>query len=218
MGGFGSPQDAQLGFGDLLAEAEARNARPVFARETAHLPGTMEDGLPFYRRLIERHHAAMLAGQADDVGAVRETARLLARKLNDGDPGILADENAPGRMLARESAAAPGAVPLWGQTGAFVLEHHGTRVRIVLQGMLGIAACNPWLGFAAHAVDADAPFISTTGYRSFLGVGMALVPDITPDAFAARIIGAHVRDALKGRLVPIEPRYRAGIEGDRSDD
>ncbi|GAB4363606.1 MAG: hypothetical protein Kow0060_20440 [Methylohalobius crimeensis] len=27
-----------------------------------------------------------------------------------------------------------------------------------------------WLGFSAHAVEFDKPFLSSTGYRSFLGV------------------------------------------------
>ena len=45
------PQQLGFGFDDMLKE-----------QETAHLPGTMDAAIPFYRNLIERHHAAMLAG------------------------------------------------------------------------------------------------------------------------------------------------------------
>ena len=55
----------QLGFDALLADAESDNHARILARETAHLPGTMEEALPFFRGLLERHHAAMLAGDAD---------------------------------------------------------------------------------------------------------------------------------------------------------
>ena len=65
-----------------------------------------------------------------------------------------------------------------------------------------------WLGFAAYAVEYDRPFLSETGYRSFVAIGGELEPGFTPDRFAAEVIGAHVRCELKGCLVTIEPRYR----------
>jgi len=45
------------------------------------------------------------------------------------------------------------------------------RARIELDGIFGITGsiCF-WPGFSARAVDYDRPFLSQTGYRSFLGI------------------------------------------------
>lgn len=80
------------------------------------------------------------------------------------------------------------------------------RVRIEMDGIFGIGASHmPWIGFAAHAVEKNKPFLSETGYRSFLGVGGGLCPGYTPDMFAAGIVGAYVERELKGRLRKIVP-------------
>ena len=55
----------QLGFADLLTEAATTNEQRQLDRATAHLPGTMEEALPFYRRMIDKHHAAMQAADID---------------------------------------------------------------------------------------------------------------------------------------------------------
>jgi hypothetical protein len=61
-------------------------------------------------------------------------------------------------------------------------------------------------GFYAHAVDLDRPFLSETGFRSFLGVSGQLVPGLTTEDFARETIAAHVTQELKGRLLPIQGR------------
>lgn len=204
----------QLGFDGLLAAAAEDNRKRKTERETAHLPGTMEEAIPFYRLLIRQHHAAVLAADADKVTQLRREAKNLALRLNDGEPGILAHEDAPGYVLARESAAPSGTVPLWGQDGDFIITVGKMRVRIELDGLFGIASSVAfWPGFAAHAVDLDRPFISETGYRSFLGIYAEPVPDLTPDAFTAKVIAAHIERELKGRLAPIAPQYRERREG-----
>ncbi len=205
---------AQLGFDALLSAAAEDNRKRETLRETAHLPGTMADAIPYHRLLIRQHHAAILAADAGKVAQLRREAKRLAVRLNDGEPGILAHPDAPGCALARETAAAPGTVPLWGQDGSFIVEVSGMRVRIALDGLFGIGgSIQFWPGFAAHAVDPDRPFISETGYRSFLGIHAAPVPELTPDAFAAKVIAAHIERALKGRLHPIAAQYRERREG-----
>jgi hypothetical protein len=63
----------QLGFGDLLADADEANTQRKFDRATAHLPGTMAEALPFYRAMIDRHHhAAMLAADVEQAMAIRK--------------------------------------------------------------------------------------------------------------------------------------------------
>lgn len=203
------PSCDQLGFDALLVSAESDNAARIFARQTAHLPGTMPEGLAYHRVLIKQHHAAMLAADAGTVMALREEAHLLARKLNSGEPGILASDDAPGCVLERECAAPVGEVPCWGQAGEFIVSVGAMKVRIELHGMFGIGAtCMYWPGFAATVVEPDRPFISSTGYYSFLGIHAERVPNMLPDEFAANVVEAHIRHHLKGKLETVAPRYR----------
>lgn len=127
--------NAQLGFDAMLGAAEADNQRYRFEQETGHLPGTMDEAIPFFRILLGHHHAAMLAGDADEVFRLRKEAERLALRLNDGDPGILAGPDAPGKVLERQTAAKAGTVPLWGQPGTFDLCVDGMKARIELEGV-----------------------------------------------------------------------------------
>jgi hypothetical protein len=199
----------QLGFGDLLADAHEANTQRKFDRATADLPGSMADALPFYRGMIDRHHAAMLAADIEEAMRIREDAHRLARKLNGGENGIIAGPEAPGCILEAETAAAPGTVPLWGQAGDFAVILDALRVRIELKGMFGIGSTSCLFpGFYTHAVDMDRPFLSETGFRSFLGLYGDLAPGLTPENYVRAVIAAHVGRELKGRLRAIEPRYR----------
>lgn len=198
----------QLGFDALLHTAAIDNEQRKQERACAHLPDTMAEAVPFLRALIDRHHAAMLAGDVETVERLREEAHQLASKLNNYEPGILADDDAPGCVLDRLTRAPEGTVPLWGQSGSFTVECTGMRVQIDMDGLFGIAWHSSWMGFAARAVDTDAPFLSETGYRSFLGCGGALAPGYTPDNFAAAIVAAFVRTDLKGKLRRIRREYR----------
>ena len=160
--------------------------------------------------MIEKHHAAMQAADIEQAMSIREEAHLLAAKLNGGTCGIIAGPDAPGCILERKSAAPPGSVPLWGQAGEFVVTVGAMRVRIELHGMFGIGSTSCLFpGFYAHAVDLDRPFLSETGFRTFLGVSGQLVPGLTTEDFARETIAAHVRQELKGRLLPIETRRKA---------
>ena len=205
----GTHHQDQLGFDALLLDADQTNHARKLEDETRHLPATMADALPFLAELLEEHHAAMLAGQVDEVMFCRQEAHRLAVKLNGGKAGILADDDSPGYVLARETAAAPGAVPQWGQKASFIVTAAGARVRIEMDGVFGLFATTGfWLSFSAYAVDFDRPFISETGYRSFLGIHAEPVAGLTPDAFAGKVIAGHVAREMKGKLVAIEQRYR----------
>jgi hypothetical protein len=203
----------QLGFEGLLAAAAEDNRKRKLDRETGHLPASMEEGIPFFRLLIRQHHAAMLAADVDTAMRLRKEAELLALRINGGESGILAGPEAPGCVLARATSAAPEAVPLWGQTGEFTITVDGMKVRIELEGIFGIGCgfCY-WPGFAARAVDYDRPFLSETGYRSFLGIHADPAPGLTPDTFAEKIVAAYVARECRGRLLAIAPRYRKSAE------
>lgn len=200
---------AQLGFDALLSNADQANANRQAARESADLPGTMDEALPFYRSLIDRHHAAMLAGDAEAVLGLHREAHRLAEKLNGYEPGIIADDDAPGCVLDRETRSPDGTVPLWGQSGKFGITVGGMRVLIRIDGLFGIGSCAfVWPGFEAFVVDPDKPFLSETGYRCFIGLTAGLKPGYTPDSFVAEVIAEHVRSEMKGRLLAIKPQYR----------
>ncbi len=202
--------NGQLGFDDLLASADDDNHRRAFERETGHLPSTMEEGVPYFRTLLQRHHEAMLQGGVERVMKLREETRHLALRLNKGDPGILAGEDSSGRVLERATAAASGEVPIWGQQGDFEIEARGLRVRIEINGVFSIGSSSCfWPGFAAHAVEFHRPFISETGYRSFLGIYAESTPGIAPNFYARAVIETHIETHRKGRLLRIEPRYRS---------
>ena len=196
----------QLAFDALLADTETANRARTERVAHAHLPGTTEAAVPYYRRLIETHHAAMLKGDAGEVACLRREALALAFKLNGFEAGILAHEDAPGYALARLTRAKEGTVPLWGQSGSFEIRWRAMRVRIEMEGLFGIGAAHTsWLGFAAHAVETTKPFLSDTGYRSFLGAGGEFVANHTPDSFATAVIETYVAKELKGRLRGIVP-------------
>ncbi|MBI1308955.1 MAG: hypothetical protein GC129_03710 [Proteobacteria bacterium] len=206
----------QLSFDALLAGADRDNTAREREREYGHLPGDWSEAIPYYRALIDRHHALMVAGAYDEALAVREDAHRLAEKLNNYEAGILADESAPGCALERVTRAGKGKVPLWGQNGSFDIKLGGMRVRITIDGMFGIGACYcRWPGFGAHAVEYDKPFLSETGFRSFLGIHADLPPGQTPETFAAFIVQTYVKRELKGRLVAIKPEYREKPESMR---
>lgn len=142
----------QLGFDDLLSQADVDNKARTDRKAYGHLPGTMEEALPFFRKLIDQHHAAMLAGDSGAVMRLREEADNLAYKLNNYENGILADEDAPGCVLRRLVRAEDGVIPLWGQPGSFEICHKSMRVRIEIDGLYSIGASHmAWLGFAACA-------------------------------------------------------------------
>jgi hypothetical protein len=197
-------QVGQLTFDALLVDAAVANQVRGHDRRFGHLPGTMEAAVPYFQDLIARHHRAMFGGDAALVERLRGEAHDLARKLNGYEAGILADEDAPGCVLARLTRAEAGTVPQWGQVGSFEIRHRTMRVRIELEGLFGIGALNmSWLSFSAHAIEKGRPFLSDTGYRSFQGTGGLLAAGYTPDTFAAGVVGEYVERELKGQLFQI---------------
>lgn len=199
----------QLGFDALLGEAETTNQKHKFDKRCGHLPASMREGLPYYRDLLERYHQAMMEAASGEVMRLREEAHDLALRLNHGQPGIIANDDSPGNVLTRETAAPPGIVPTWGRCGDFIIDVGTMKVRIELDGLFGICSSHCyWPGFAARTVEPDKPFLSGTGYRSFLGIHAEPLPGLTPDEFYARVIESYVTDSLKGKLPLIEDRWK----------
>lgn len=205
---------SQLGFSFADVPESTEVTRPLApriaatpSRPRAHVsathaeiaaPVSTDAALTLYRGMIDRHHAALLAGDESAVMDVRKEAHALAVSMNGGTLcGICAD-GGPGKMLERETRVTSGTVPLWGQTGDFIIDVDGMRVRIEQDGIFGIGASGmPWPGFSAHIVDRDKPFLSETGYRSFLGLTAAMVPGLFPDTFAAEIVRGFIASERK---------------------
>lgn len=194
----------QLGFDALLGDAAQDNAARAFDKETAHLPSSWAAALAFHRDQIDQHHAAMLDMDFEAAMTIRRDGHLLAKKLNGGKSGILAVEDAPGCVLARKTEAQAGTVPLWGQRGSFEIEAAGTVALIDMEGMFGIGAtAMPYVSFSARAKHCDTPFISETGYRSFLGASVTPQAGMTPHCFVRRVIETHVSKTLSGKLLAV---------------
>jgi hypothetical protein len=66
-----------------------------------------------------------------------------------------------------------------------------------MDGVFGIGAI-PIPGFSAHIVDPDKPFLSDTGYRSFVGCYADPALGLTPDAAVYHLLAVHVEKSLKG--------------------
>lgn len=92
-------------------------------------------------------------------------------------------------------------MPLWGQCGTFTIRACGG-----MEAVFGIGASfTYWPGFSAHAVvDPDAPFLPSTGYRSFLGIHADPLAGLNPDELCAQIIGQFVNRELKGKLFTVK--------------
>jgi hypothetical protein len=194
----------QLGFDALLADADATNRQRSLEAQSAHLPSDMASAVAYHREQIKRHHAAMLAGDFENAIAIREEAHALALKLNGFEPGILAGEDAPGCQLARSCAAQAGTLPLWGQDGCFVLCIAGMETDVIMHGMFGIGArwsVSP--GFEVRAVDQAKPFLSETGYRSFLGLSMPPKTGESVPDYVRRAVEQYIKRELGGKLMPI---------------
>jgi hypothetical protein len=198
----------QLGFDDLLSQTETDNEAHALKRKYPDLPASWDTALPYYQNLLQRCDAAFLTADVDAINRIYGEAEALATILQGKTSGLLAPDGA-GTILAEKTRAPAGTTPLWGQEGEFIIEAAGVAVRMETDGIFGISTRYVLLpGFAAHAVDFDKPFISETGFRSFIGYGADVEPGVTIEAFAKALIEHHVSRALKGRLVAIDDKYR----------
>ncbi|CFB60422.1 hypothetical protein [Pandoraea apista] len=142
--------------------------------------------------------------RADQDGAALAGRRYDACvwKLNGGTNfGSYANASSPGNLMVAHCAAAPGAIPHWGQRGAFLIQVDGMRVIV----QYCAHKFRTSMHFEFLAVDLDAEFISETGYRShFLNCHYGMTVDEAARS-AIRTIRAEKRGAL---LIAVEYRDR----------
>src|SRR5262245_26185190 len=165
--------------GDLFDEIE--DADREAAR--AQLPEQLDRAVPLVLSYLRDLDACVKREDIDGARRFGDACEQLANRLNGGTNfGVLAEDGA-GTLLEERTRATEGTIPLWGQVGSFVVTVKGCRVRVELDGVFGIS----FPAFGAHAVDWHKPFISETGFRSFLighhDTGFAYPG--TPDQWAA---------------------------------
>jgi hypothetical protein len=140
-----------------------REESPEFLGLVAELAGVDPAEFPARARAqVARYHDAVLAGDLEALDLSQSTYEALVYVLNGHTMfGSAADEDRATHVLARAVAAPPGQVPCWGQSGDFLVEVDGMRVRVEFAKGL-----HNHHGITLHAVDLDRPFLSETGYRS----------------------------------------------------
>lgn len=108
-------------------------------------------------------HAAVLCSDSAAATEAADRYEATVWKLNGGTFfACRADKDSAGRVIEQHCKAVPGQVPMWGQTGQFVIEVDGIRALVLFGDGFGVGRTH----YEFHAVDLDRPFISETGYRS----------------------------------------------------
>ena len=155
----------------------------------AGLPETEAELVDVVWDVARKYDAAIMQGDAGGLVAELKRYEAVVFKLNGNTFfGSNADETRPVRRLARATAAEPGAAPLWGQTGDFMVSAEGIRARVLFGGLahLGMSGgCH----FEFHIIDLHRPFPSNTGYRShFTGTGSGMTVVARAQAEFAKLI------------------------------
>lgn len=179
--------------------AHGKDAEEI-ASVAAALPSGRAALLDLAAQTVEALHACVLACDEQGANTAIDRYAAIVWKLHgnkfigcmdSGDPqagGILADKHC---------CAEPGKVPMWGQSGEFLITVQGIRARVVISDGFGRMSVN----MAFHVIDHDAPFISETGYRSHFDKmrGGCTVDEVAKGVFAA---------FLQKERTPLGPQYR----------
>lgn len=176
----------------------------VIAEISQCLPDAVDELLQVALDALHDLHDGIIAGSEKSALTARHRYDAVVWKLNGGSFfGCEAGEGAA-VIVRRHCAAIPGNVPMWGQSGEFLIEQAGTRA--VVSFSCGLSRMLASLSF--HAVDPHVPFISPTGYRSEfrsyqLGKGVA------------EVATGILRDQLSSGPVWMEEKYRARVSADQ---
>ena len=133
-------------------------------------------------------HTAVLSFDSQGAADAGNRYEATVWKLNGGTFfGCRADDLAAGKIIETHCASALGEVPMWGQTGQFLIEVEGIRALVDFGYGYGVGGTH----YDFHAVDLDRPFISETGYRSHLDV---LAAGRTVDEAATAIFTGYLKE------------------------
>jgi hypothetical protein len=171
--------------------AEYRSERDA-AAVAVSMPSDREGLLAVAWECVELYNNAVLDRADFAALVIGERYEAAIWKLNGGTlAGSCAGDDSAGTIVRRYCAAKPGAVPVWGQQGEFLINVRDIRCWVKYGGGLGSI---PNSHFEFNAVDLDAPFISETGYRShFSRVVRGHTVDSAAIAIFSEFLGKHRR-------------------------
>lgn len=182
------------------SEARERKINEQMAQASQLFPDEREALLAVAMHAIEAGHAAVLAGDRSAREFAWNRYRAVVWKLNGRTffgCNNTSSPDAGGVLVEQHCRAEPGAIPMWGQAGEFVIEHAGVRALVWYESWHGIEQGH----FQFYAVDLDRPFISTTGYRSHFA---AARDGMTVDQVAI----VEFADHLDNRRRYLDPDYQ----------
>lgn len=160
----------------------------VFARADL-LPSGRENWLAVARKAVDVLHAAALACDEEGVKDSLLTYEAAVLKLNGGTYFACREAGNPeagGNIAADWCAAPPGAEPLWGQEGHFLIAIGHTRARVHFMEGFGLGGVR----FHFHVVDLHRPFISPTGFCSTFGqVRLGITPRQAAEELLSEMMG-----------------------------
>lgn len=143
------------------------------------------------KRAVEDYNVAVIA---EDPELQKRSENLFeAAVWNLNGNSLLSSfesETSPGSVLCSHCAAPPGEVPVWGQSGEFIVTVRG--IRVMVSAKTGYCGLRPRI--VAHVIDLDKPFFSKTGFRSLTIMrsdGMALLLAVSKaieEQFAAGLV------------------------------
>ena len=146
------------------SQRRASEEKARFDALAAPLPGDEASLITLAREATFQFNEAICSADEAGAEANAQAYRAIIWKLNGGTFfGCNAGEGSPMDRVARAIAASPGAIPVWGQSGEFLIADEDVRALIVIRAEPDAQKHG---GFSVdfHALD-DRPFFSSTGYR-----------------------------------------------------
>ena len=187
-------------------EERLRERDEAAADLAAELPEERAGLLAVAAEAVAACHAAVLAsdGAAAEAAANRYDASIW--KLNGGTYHGCKDganPEAAGTLIELHCSAAPSVVPMWGQSGEFLMESGGVRCLVEVGDGFGSLLDRH---FAFHVVDLDRPFISETGYRSHFETAQG---GMTVDQVAAAVFAGYLKAHRRYLTAEAQNRHAA---------
>ena len=173
--------------------------------------------LPDDHRILDAAYAALkqlddacIAGDNERREAAASRFEACIWKLNGNTFfGASADEQQAANVISEYCRADGGAVPMWGQHGDFIIESLGgirARVKTDAGCMMG------YLSASFNAVDLGAPFVSETGYRSYIFQFSEILPGETVLTHVMRVFQSLLDARKKPIFVAADSRDRLAAE------
>ena len=177
-------------------EQKPADREEIAAGLAASMPADRDGLLAEAMAAVTAQHAAVLDNDSKAATEAADRYEATVWKLNGGAFfACRAEKDSAGHVIERHCKAVPGQVPMWGQTGQFVIEVDGIRALVMFGDGFGLCRAH----YRFHAVDLDTPFISPTGYRSHFDdiVGGQTVAEAAAAIFS-RFLSSERRQKIKG--------------------